>query len=71
MGSILKFHETQRAGRAPAAPGDGQVVAMRHIDLDTVVETVRVLRELEKTNLLDQFNGRGHAARLERQRDCT
>ncbi len=64
MASILKFTDIPRDTQRTRQTGTGQVVAMRHIDLDTVVETVRVLRELEKNNLLDQFNGPGHVAKL-------
>jgi len=32
------------------------LVAMKHIDLDTVVETVRVLRLMDDRTLLDKYN---------------
>jgi len=71
MAQVLKFQappRDQAAGVEPASPAGGQLVAMAHVNLDTVVETVRVIRELDKIGLLDQFNGRGHAARLARAR---
>jgi len=72
MAQVLKFQappRDQAAGVEPApAPAGGQLVAMAHVNLDTVVETVRVIRELDKIGLLDQFNGHGHAARLARAR---
>jgi hypothetical protein len=32
------------------------LVAMKHIDLDTVLETVRVLRLMDDRTLLDKYN---------------
>lgn len=66
MARILQFKSVARDGQVTVerpAHAAGEVVAMAHINLDTVVETVRVMRELDKIGLLDQFNGRGHAAR--------
>ncbi len=70
MARILSFSRPA-ADRKPAVLSEGKaghVVAMQHIDLDAVVETVRVLRALDRHALLDEFNGCGHAARqIERQ----
>lgn len=63
MASILKFERPaalpeRAAGEACAG---GEVVAMKHINLDAVLETVRVIRALDKVGLLDEYNGRRHA----------
>lgn len=64
MAQILQFRTAgESIEKGVAHEPAGEVVAMAHVNLDTVVETVRVMRALNKIGLLDQFNGRGHAAR--------
>lgn len=62
MASILTF-STDRARRVRASgdlPADGgELVAMGHVNLEAVVETVRVLRLLDPGHLLDPFNATG------------
>lgn len=62
MASILTF-STDRPHRVRALselPADGgELVAMGHVNLETVVETVRVLRQLDPGHLLDPFNATG------------
>lgn len=61
MSSPISF-ESAKARRAAQKSEDKtksrEVVAMRHIDLDTVIETVRVLRLMDDRSLLDKYNQR-------------
>lgn len=56
MGSISQFPSSSvsRAIR-PDEPG-GELLAMHHVDLDTVIETVRALRTLDDQSVLDCYN---------------
>ena len=58
MGHILAFPAVARreARGALSTVNAGELVAMRHIDLDTVVETIRFLRDVGRDHLLDGFN---------------
>lgn len=58
VGTITQF-PGRKAGQtdAPARPA-GELVAMRHVDLDCVIETVRVLRSLDDQSFLDCYNRR-------------
>lgn len=57
MGTIVRFPETSGERKARTArDGKHEVVAMKHVDLDTVIETVRVLRTLSDQSFLDRYN---------------
>jgi len=64
MAQILQFHCSDERPETPAeARPAGEIVAMAHVNLASVVETVRVMRALNQFELLDHFNGWRHAAR--------
>jgi hypothetical protein len=65
MGTIARLPDRESAKRKPssAAAGRGELVAMKHVDLDSVIETVRVLRTLGNQSFLDRFNRIEVAAR--------
>lgn len=58
MGKITEFpgRRSMVEGRAGIPGQAGELVALRSIDLDCVIETVRVLRSLDDPSLLDCFN---------------
>jgi hypothetical protein len=57
MGTISHFPDPKQRRPAPAqARMPGQVVAMRHVDLETAIETVALLRSLENQSFLDRYN---------------
>lgn len=65
MGELVKFSDVRAGRRAPTdaadsqdTPGAARIVAFRHVDLGVVVETVRVLRLIDDSTLLDTFNRR-------------
>ncbi|BCH20692.1 hypothetical protein MesoLjLc_04660 [Mesorhizobium sp. L-8-10] len=62
MGTITRFRERKVSdeGRAERA---GELVALRDIDIDCVIETVRALRSLDDPSLLDCFNRKDRARR--------
>jgi hypothetical protein len=65
MGTISQLpRKTADAGAAEPMRRPGELVAMRHIDLDCVIETVRVLRMLEDQSFLDCYNRGDRSARL-------
>lgn len=55
---MMSRRKSQADAGASASTNLGAVVPMRNIDLDTVVETVRVLRLMNNKTLLDGFNQR-------------
>lgn len=56
MGTIsqIQFPPSGRVGRQEK--GLGELIAMPHLDLDVVIETVRVLRALDDQSFLDCYN---------------
>jgi hypothetical protein len=58
MGQILSFppRAARSVGAAPRRDAPGELVAMSHVDIDVVIETVRVLRTLGEASPLDAFN---------------
>lgn len=56
MGTIshLQIPPVGRVGKQEN--GLGELVAMPHLDLDVVIETVRVLRALDDQSFLDCYN---------------
>lgn len=50
-----RLHRVVEPGRETARP-EGKVIAMRHVDLASVLETVRVLRSSDWAMALDPFN---------------
>lgn len=58
MGTVTEFRgrKAMDEGRDGAPGQAGELVALRNIDLDCVIETVRVLRSLDDPSLLDCFN---------------
>ena len=65
MGTISHFPDPKPQRRPAAALTrlPGQVVAMRHVDLETVIETVELLRSLENQSFLDRYNRLGGCGR--------
>lgn len=65
MGKITEFPgcRAKVEGRAVIPGKAGELVALRSIDLDCVVETVRVLRSLDDPSLLDCFNRKDRPGR--------
>ena len=62
MGRILTFVARARARelRLESAPNPcGDIVALKHVDLETVIENVKVLRFIKDELLLDEFNRAG------------
>ena len=53
--SAYRSHRVIEPGRAVARP-EGKLIAMRHVDLQSVLETVKVLRRTEWAAKLDPFN---------------
>lgn len=65
MGELITFPEftTARQSRPIAGPvlvarGGADVVGFRHVDVEIVAETIRVLRLIDDSTLLDTFNRR-------------
>jgi hypothetical protein len=58
MGTISYYPDPkpQQRPAATLARLSGQVVAMRHVDLETVLETVELLRSLDDQSFLDRYN---------------
>lgn len=56
MGTISQLPFPRACHDAPREERAGELVAMRHLDLETVIETIRVLRTLEDQSVLDCFN---------------
>lgn len=59
MGTVSQFPISQPWRDVPHERRAGELIAMRHLDLETVIETVRVLRTLEDQSVLDCFNRAG------------
>lgn len=55
--SAYRSHRVIEPGRAPSRP-EGKLIAMRHVDLEIVLETVRVLRRSDWVTKLDPFNAK-------------
>lgn len=60
MAELITFsdhraHRVIEPGRS-AMPPEGKVIPMRHVDLASVLETVRVLRRSDWAMALDPFN---------------
>lgn len=60
MGTIshIQIPPNGRVGRQEK--GLGELVAMPHLDLEVVIETVRVLRALDDQSFLDCYNRIDH-----------
>lgn len=58
MGTITQFRGRKAEAADAPAHHAGELVAMRHVDLDCVIETVRVLRSLDDQSFLDCYNRR-------------
>jgi hypothetical protein len=58
MGTITQFRgrKTSDEGTTGGAARAGELVAMGHLDLDCVIETVRALRMIDDQSFLDCFN---------------
>lgn len=73
MSDIVPFpNALQRLGHAEpsqfqSSPNSGSVVAMDHIDLETVHDLMRCFRRIGKPYLLDKFNREGFAHDLEKE----
>ena len=64
MGTILHFPDPKPQARPVAVVRQpGQLVAMRHVDLETAIETVELLRSLENQSFLDRYNRVGGCRR--------
>jgi hypothetical protein len=63
MGTILHFPILRTSRCVPPEERAGDLLAMRHVDLETAVETVRILRTLEDQSFLDCFNRLDRAER--------
>lgn len=59
MGTVSQFPILQPCRDVPHEGRAGELLAMRHLDLETVIETVRVLRTLKDQSILDCFNRAG------------
>jgi hypothetical protein len=61
MGTLSYFPDPRPQLRSASVAGlPGQVVGMRHVDLETVIETVELLRSLENQSFLDRYNRRAN-----------
>lgn len=56
MGTVSQFRIPETRRNVPREERAGELVAMRHLDLETVIETVRALRSMEDQSVLDCFN---------------
>lgn len=58
MGTISHFPGRKSVDADAGGPVRlaGELIAMRHVDLDCVLETVRVLRTLDDQSYLDCYN---------------
>lgn len=63
MAMILTFaaREDTVKRRTPRGLAAGELVPMKHIDLETVVETIRMLRNMDDQDCLDRYNRVGRA----------
>lgn len=55
MASILEFRGGNKSQR-DGSTGPGQVVPMKHVDLDVVLRMVAMLRRMDNPAYLDDFN---------------
>lgn len=64
MGTISQLPRRKTEDAAGSVRHSGELVAMPHVDLDCVIETIRVLRMLDDQSFLDCYNRSDRSDRL-------